>query len=122
MKFRRISFENHPILGNISFDFTNMNGDTIDTIIIAGENGCGKSVLLNELFNYNPTNIYSNKVGIISTEIEFSQTELKLIQEGVNFKNNNLPSIFGNTIKIKQDFSLTVEPKSIKYNEIKYIK
>lgn len=106
MKFRRISFENHPILGNISFDFTNMNGDTIDTIIIAGENGCGKSVLLNELFNYNPTNIYSNKVGIISTEIEFSQTELKLIQEGVNFKNNNLPSIFGNTIKIKQDFSI----------------
>jgi ABC-type cobalamin/Fe3+-siderophores transport system ATPase subunit len=107
MKFKKISFDNHPILGNISFDFTDINGYAIDTIIIAGENGCGKSVLLDELFNYNPSSIYSNKVGIISTVVELSQIELKKIQEGSNFKNNNLPPIFGNTIIIKQDFSIS---------------
>ena len=106
MKFRRISFENHPILGNLSFDFTDKKGNTVDTIIIAGENGCGKSVLLNELFNYNPATIYSNKDGIISTEIELSQIEIELIQEGQNFKNQNTPSIFGNIMTIKQDFSI----------------
>lgn len=116
MKFKKISFENHPILGNISFDFTDINGYAIDTIIIAGENGCGKSVLLDELFNYNPSNIYSNKVGIISTEVEFSQIELKLIQEGSNFKNNNLPPIFGNTIIIKQDFSISQNWNQCKVN------
>lgn len=116
MKFKKISFENHPILGNISFDFTDINGNAIDTIIIAGENGCGKSVLLDELFNYNPSNIYSNKVGIISTEVEFSQIELKLIQEGLNFKNNNLPPIFGNTIIIKQDFSISQTWNQCKVN------
>ena len=116
MKFRKISFENHPILGNMSLDFTDENGNTIDSIIIAGENGCGKSVLLDELFNYNPANIYSNKVGVIYTEVELSQTELKLIQEGANFKNNNLPSIFGNTIKIRQDFSITQSWKQCEVN------
>lgn len=116
MKFKKISFENHPILGNISFDFTDINGYAIDTIIIAGENGCGKSVLLDELFNYNPSSIYSNKVGIISTEVEFSQIELKLIQEGSNFKNNNLPPIFGNTIIIKQDFSISQNWNQCKVN------
>ena len=55
MKFRNITFENHPILGNCQLDFTNTDGSTVDTIIIAGENGCGKTVLLNELFEYNPS-------------------------------------------------------------------
>lgn len=116
MKFKKISFESHPILGNISFDFTDKNGNAIDTIIIAGENGCGKSVLLDELYNYNPANIYSNKVGIISTEVELSQIELKLIQDGINFKNNNLPPIFGNTIIIKQDFSISQTWNQCKVN------
>lgn len=116
MKFKKISFDNHPILGNISFDFTDRNGYAIDTIIIAGENGCGKSVLLDELFNYNPSSIYSNKVGIISTVVELSQIELKKIQEGSNFKNNNLPPIFGNTIIIKQDFSISQTWNQCKVN------
>lgn len=106
MKFKKISFENHPILGSISFDFTDKNGNAIDTIIIAGENGSGKSVLLDEIFNYNPANIYSNRVGIISTEVELSQIELQFIQDSAYFKNNHLLPIFGNTITIIQDFSI----------------
>ena len=105
MKFRKISFENHPILGNMSFDFTDKDGRTVDAIIIAGENGCGKSVLLNELYQYNPANI-DNKEGIIITEIELSQYEKETINGSQNFKRHALPLIAENIITINQDFSI----------------
>ena len=105
MKFRKISFENHPILGNLSFDFTDKDGRTVDAIIIAGENGCGKSVLLNELYQYNPANI-DNKEGIIITEIELSQYEKETINGSQNFKRHALPLIAENIITINQDFSI----------------
>jgi ABC-type cobalamin/Fe3+-siderophores transport system ATPase subunit len=105
MKFRKISFENHPILGNMSFDFTDKDGRTVDTIIIAGENGCGKSVLLNELYQYNPAYIV-NKEGIIITEIELSQYEKETINGSQNFKRHALPLIAENIITINQDFSI----------------
>lgn len=45
-KFRSIHFKNHPILGDLFLDFTLDNGEPADNIIIAGENGTGKSALL----------------------------------------------------------------------------
>lgn len=42
MKFRKVTLSNHPIWGNVNFDFTDAQGHTVDTIIIAGENGTGK--------------------------------------------------------------------------------
>lgn len=120
MKFRKITFENHPVLGNLVVDFTNSNGESVNTIIIAGENGCGKSVLLNELFQFNPTNLYNDKDGRIQTEIELSQFEKDLIQENQNFKNQQLPLIFGSVITIKQDFNIkqTWEQCKVFYNSI----
>lgn len=106
MKFRKITFENHPVLGNLVVDFTKSNGESVNTIIIAGENGCGKSVLLNELYQFNPTIIYNDKDGRIQTEIELSQSEKDLIQENQHFKNNELPLIYGSVITIKQDFTI----------------
>ncbi len=106
MKFRKIQFENHPILGNCTFDFTDKSGNTVDTIIIAGENGCGKSVLLNELFDFQPYNIRHDKKGVMITDVEFSDTEIYEI----NHKNEvlqNIPNgIKTNRIQIIQDFNI----------------
>ena len=49
-KIKNISFSNHPVLGNLSLDFCNSNGSAVDTIIMAGENGTGKSTILQELY------------------------------------------------------------------------
>lgn len=46
MKIRKIEFNNHPVLGNLSLDFCDKN-KAVDTIIFAGENGTGKSTILN---------------------------------------------------------------------------
>lgn len=50
MKLRFIKFTDHPILGNLSLDFT-VNGKAIDTVIFAGENGTGKSTILNAIMS-----------------------------------------------------------------------
>ena len=49
-KIRKITFIDHPILKNLSLDFCDMEGNVVDTVIFAGENGTGKSTVLNELY------------------------------------------------------------------------
>ena len=50
-KIRKITFRDHPMLGNLTLDFCDENGKAVDTIIFAGENGSGKSTILNAIYN-----------------------------------------------------------------------
>ena len=87
MKYRKISFKHHPILGNVSFDFTDAQGSTVDTIIIAGENGCGKSLLLSFLNSYNPA-VTAKQLGYtLRVEVEFSDDDIKSLNENKEFFN-----------------------------------
>lgn len=49
-KVRKIKFIDHPILKNMEFSFVGMNGKAVDTVFFAGENGCGKSTIIDELY------------------------------------------------------------------------
>ena len=49
-KIRQITFHNHPILGNLFLNFCDPEGKSVDTIILAGENGTGKSTILNAIY------------------------------------------------------------------------
>ncbi len=49
-KIRKITFDNHPSLGNLSLDFCGKDGKTVDTVILAGENGTGKSTIIEALY------------------------------------------------------------------------
>ena len=87
MKFRKISFRDNPILGNVSFDFTDVTGKTVDTIILAGENGCGKSYLLSFLNTYDPR-IRAKDLGFnMQVEVEFSDENLKQLHRDKDFEN-----------------------------------
>ena len=49
-RIKSIQFKDHPILKNLALDFCDAEGNAVDTIIFAGENGTGKSTLINELY------------------------------------------------------------------------
>lgn len=49
-KIRNITFHEHPVLKNLSLDFCDSEGRCIDTIILAGENGTGKSTIINAIY------------------------------------------------------------------------
>ena len=46
IRVRKIKLSNHPVLGNLELDFTDSSNQAVDTVIIAGNNGIGKSSLV----------------------------------------------------------------------------
>lgn len=58
-KIREIRFRNHPILKNLVLNFCDANGNAVDTVIIAGENGTGKSTILNFLYGLSSGKVQS---------------------------------------------------------------
>lgn len=61
-KIRKIEFINHPILGNLKLNFCDKSGKVADTIIFAGENGTGKSSILNELYKISSHKVNSEQI------------------------------------------------------------
>lgn len=49
-KLCSITYKNHPVLGNLHLDFCDRNGNPVDTVIIAGENGTGKSTVIDSIY------------------------------------------------------------------------
>lgn len=77
MKIKSVQFKQHKILGDLFLDFCDNDGKILDTILIAGENGTGKSTILNELYKigtYNVDNPMIVKCDIdgIEYELEYS--------------------------------------------------
>lgn len=84
MKIRKIQFQNHYILGNISLDFCNATGAVQDNIILAGENGVGKSALLNAIYEFSEFTLRANlrdekrifEIELTDVEHQFIQSKL----------------------------------------------
>lgn len=94
MKIRKLKLEDHPFFGNLEIDFTN-NGKTVDNIIIAGENGCGKSQLLNLIFLNSRINLENNQRNEKRhLEVEFTNEDI----EGFS-KIDQLKPLFDTTIQ-----------------------
>ena len=50
IRVRKLKLSNHPVLGNLELDFTDSSNKAVDTVIIAGNNGIGKSSLVELLY------------------------------------------------------------------------
>ena len=46
MKIRKIKIKNYKLFDDLELDFTDVDGNTLDTIVLAGVNGCGKTTIL----------------------------------------------------------------------------
>ncbi|MFK7906590.1 MAG: AAA family ATPase, partial [Chitinophagales bacterium] len=46
MKIRKLKIKNYKVFDDVEFDFTDKDGNTLDTIVLAGMNGSGKTTVL----------------------------------------------------------------------------
>lgn len=84
MKIKKIDFNNHPILGDIKLDFTIGESCIADTVIIAGENGTGKSTILNAIYDFsNFSHNASENEEMRIFKVEFSEKEIDLLIENI---------------------------------------
>ena len=107
MKIKSINIQNNKILGNLFLDFTNDSGEIINSIIIAGENGTGKSTILNIIYEFSQLNLVSTA----SSEkrefvVQFSEEEIAQLKQ-----NDEIKRYIGSDIKdrefiFKFDFSI----------------
>jgi predicted ATP-binding protein involved in virulence len=53
MRIRRVKWKDHPVLGSLELDFINTaSGQPFRTVIFAGENGAGKTTVLEDLSSF----------------------------------------------------------------------
>lgn len=117
MKIKKIELINNPLFGNQEFDFTDNDGIVYDNVVLAGENGSGKTQLLNIIYDFCNLSIrggISNEKRIIT--VVLTQEELCYISEHVrdNIKFTNPTGDF----EITQNFS--VQPNTWGRIELKY--
>ena len=82
MKIAGIRIKNDIVLGDIEFDFT-LDGKIINTIILAGENGVGKTRLLEIIYDFTnnklPYKDEEAKYGIYEFDIYFEDEEISYL-------------------------------------------
>ena len=62
MYLTHLRIKDHPILGKLDIDLINKKtGKPYSIVAFVGENGCGKTTLLNEIFNYRESEYFCDK-------------------------------------------------------------
>ena len=97
MKIRKLHIKNYKVFDDIELDFTDANGKTLDKIVLAGVNGCGKTTVLELILsiynNYLSKNPPIDENTLIEIELELTLEEKKRAQLNVSkyLKNYNQP-------------------------------
>lgn len=121
-KIRKIKFKEHPILKNLELDFCDNSGNAVDTVILAGENGTGKSTVINCIYD-----IASMSLDFecdLEIEDENSIHSLAYFYKNIQGSNrlwvqdeNNLSTIPGHAdFKLKYDFSAIFSDVDINFS------
>lgn len=102
IKIRKIAFKDHPILGNLALDFCGRDGKAVDTVIFAGENGCGKSTILNSLFRITTNNFNCQlDAELESTTSQIGILKLSIKQLDTGYWYKSATNQIGNAVEIK---------------------
>ena len=105
-KIKSIQFKNHPVLGDLYLDFTDGNGRIVDTVIIAGENGTGKSTILNAIYSFVTGQISFEAVIEVLSDGATSVLNFKYREEGssriVVYNNRRIPDYPSNSSFLKK--------------------
>lgn len=107
MRLRKIRLYNDPVLGNFDLDLTDNEGNTVNTVILAGENGSGKSYLLNVIFDLSLITIVNRSTGDQRKyEIELFGDEILLLKKNIDFKDHFANGLLNNRLVIFIDYRI----------------
>lgn len=113
MKVKNIHFKNHKVLKNLEIDFTN-NGEVLNTIVIAGVNGSGKTNLLKYIYDYFDKNYYYNNDLTNSINFVFEKEEEETNELIYNSLFNSLKFYENNRLYNPEDPHFKVLNNSLK--------
>lgn len=85
MRIKSLELVNDPKIKNLKLDFT-VDNVVQDTIIFAGNNGCGKTTLLDNIYSLINHNIVSNserESGLIKSIIILNNEEIEIIKNNI---------------------------------------
>jgi len=103
MKIRKIQLTDNPIFGTLELDFT-QGGEVVNTILLAGENGCGKTALLDIISDFTAFDFNLPYDGEVRKfEVEFDVAETQIIAEVVGLEATFQNGIEGNIFEIEFD-------------------
>jgi len=93
MKIKALKFSNHPVLKNLDFNFE-VNGVIQDITLLVGENGCGKTILLDEIYKIFNGGItpWNDEIGRELT-VEFSDDEKNILESPSNVVTFKYPGV-----------------------------
>lgn len=107
MLIKSIILENSPIYGDITFDFCDTNGLPFNTVLLAGENGTGKSTLLNVIYDFFstifPTKQSQEKRTFV---LELNNDEVNTLCSSERFKQRMLGYALKNELIVTLDCSV----------------
>lgn len=111
IRVRKLKLSNHAVLGNLELDFTDLSNKAVDTVIIAGNNGIGKSSLMELLYK-----IMSHEYRDMPCYIDMIEVE---IDEEIRTFRFSLKTINGsNYLYAKDDSGLETMVLSDKFAEL----
>ncbi|QXO67031.1 AAA family ATPase [Morganella morganii] len=120
MKLRKIKWQNHPVLGDLILDFTNkQTGKPYNTILLAGENGTGKSTILETISIFLNMGSYESFDYI---EYEIDNVIYKTKKQAVYKDNNTFFDIIenDNIIEIRYDRSYNPNKLNEEKRDLRY--
>lgn len=79
MRVKNILLENHPVLGNLALNFSKPDGRAYSTIVFIGENGCGKTSVLDEIAAFTT----AREDHIKQVEVSFSEKEISTFDKSL---------------------------------------
>lgn len=118
MKIKRIELNHDALWGDIVFDFTDYSGGIVDTVILAGENGCGKTRLLNIIYEFSNYNLNSPSLDTKRIfDVVFNPDEIQTLLRQERLKD----SLVKPTGEFIFTFNFNVQPGTWERLNVEYI-
>ncbi|MBX4263015.1 AAA family ATPase [Clostridium estertheticum] len=121
MKLKKIKFNNHQILNDLEVDFCDGNGIPLDTIVIIGENGTGKTTLLKsvmEFMNADERDFERDKYGGVIENIN-GRLELQINNDEFSFLQTFF--MYGDDNPQQSQFKVIYMPAEINFDKLKKV-